>query len=77
MVLNIDKCKIIHLGKNNPNRIYNIENENFQIVNLSTSERSKDGKFRSLISKCISNANRKLGMLRNTFEYFIDFNISI
>ena len=48
------------------------------MANLSTSDEerdlgviiSKDGKFGSHISTCISNANRKLGMLRNTFEYF-------
>ena len=76
MRLNLDKCKIMHFGKNNPRINYTMKDydSNEIIVKEKTdSERdlgiqvSANLKFNAQVSKSACKANSMLGMLKRTF----------
>ena len=78
MPLNLKKCKVMHLGPNNPKVKYNIADGKTNIrhdLEETNSERdlgvilSNDGKWHTQVSKVASKANSILGMLLKTFQY--------
>jgi hypothetical protein len=66
MPFNLDKCKILHFGKNNPNMIYKLNS-----VTLESSEEEKDlgvlvnvnSKKSNQCSKTVKSANKVLGLI--------------
>ena len=70
MEFNIDKCKIMHLGYNNPNNVYSMDG-----INLNETNEEKDLgvtidcklEFDSHIRTVVAKANRVLGMIRISF----------
>ena len=70
MEFNVDKCKIMHLGKKNPKNIYNMNG-----INLDATLKEKDLgvlidcnlDFGSHIKEIVGRANRMLGMIRVSF----------
>ena len=71
MEFNVDKCKIMHLGNQNPNHTYTMDG-----INLTTSKEEKDlgvlvddqlG-FDSHIRSIVKRANRMLGLIRIGFS---------
>jgi hypothetical protein len=73
MGLNIGKCKVMHIGKNNHRHNYHLSDR----VNESTHEEkdlgvyvSSNGQFDSHIGKVVTKANLLLGMVLNTFKVF-------
>ena len=79
MKLNAAKCKIMHIGNNNENRTYSID-DGKKITTLATTEMEKDlgvlvcsnGRWSEQAISAASKANRVLGMMRNTFRYWSD-----
>ncbi len=74
--LNLDKCKIMHIGKNNNQYEYNTMNGKLnQILKTTTLERdigvniSNDLKWEHHIKLIVNKANSKLGLLAKTFRY--------
>ena len=79
MELNTLKCKIMHLGKNNPKRVYHMRDKNTGIsVPLSETVLERDlgimvsaeGSFSHQVNTAVSKANTTLGQMLNTFKYF-------
>jgi ribonuclease P/MRP protein subunit RPP40 len=78
MFLNKGKCKIMHLGKNNPNRRYFMRNQDGTSTELEPTFSEKDLgisitpdlKWTVHIQNVASKANQILEMLKNTFSYF-------
>ena len=81
LYFNVAKCKVMHIGKNNPKQKYYMKIENEQQV-LDTCEEEKDLgitfdsnlNFENHISNITKKANQMLGIIRRTFTY-IDKNI--
>lgn len=77
LYFNIDKCKIMHIGKKNPNHLYTMMDKNHQIKTLgsTTQERdigvilSNDLKVNVHIQAITSRSNSILGQLLNSFKY--------
>lgn len=70
MQFNIDKCKVMHIGKNNSNCVYDIDN-----TPISTTVKEKDlgvvvSNDLKVSSHCVASvktANRMLGLIKRTF----------
>ena len=68
---NIDKCNILHFGKNNPNIEYNMEEK---IISASRTIKhlgiiiEDNLKFEEHMSEIVNNANSKLGIIKNYFH---------
>ena len=70
MEFNVEKCKIMHIGPNNPKNIYNMDS-----INLEETLMEKDLgvlidsklDFGSHIKEVVGRANRMLGMIRVSF----------
>ena len=76
MRLNLDKCKVMHLGKKNPKINYTMKNyinDSLTIIKKTESERdlgiqvSSNLKYNDQISIATSKANKILGILKRTF----------
>ena len=71
MEFNVDKCKIMHLGKTNPKHTYTMGGTS---LTVTTAEKDLgvliDDKlnFRSHIKEIVSKANRVLGLIRIGFD---------
>ena len=71
------KCKVMHLGKNNPKTTYQMKTEDGTYHNLEEVEVEKDLgvevdnklKFSQHIQSKINKANKVLGCLKHTFKY--------
>ena len=71
------KCKVMHLGKNNPNHEYSMYNEDGSIHKLEPVNVEKDLgihiddklKFTNHCQNKINSANRTLRYIRHTFKY--------
>ena len=78
MSLNDSKCKIMHLGKMNPNNEYQITSTTDTQTTMSTTKCEKDLgvfisddlKWQQHVNYACNKANRTMGMLRNTFSHF-------
>ena len=70
MEFNVDKCKIMHIGQNNPKSTYNMDGKNLEAT-LSEKDLGVliDYKldFGSHIKEIVGRANRMLGMIRVSF----------
>ena len=73
---NAKKCKVLHLGKNNPNYSYSMATDN-ATANLETTDLEKDLgvnvdpdlKFSRHIEIQVNKANRILGMIRRSYTF--------
>jgi ribonuclease P/MRP protein subunit RPP40 len=71
MYLNSSKCKIMHIGKKNPQLTYTKANPNGSISMLeSTTCETSDLKLSTHVNNVVSKANQALGMMKNPFSYF-------
>ena len=76
MSFNSSKCKVLHIGRNNPNKVYTMENESGRST-LDTTALEKDLgvhvdpqlNFSQHVEKQANTANKILGMIRRNFEY--------
>jgi len=74
--LNLKKCKVMHIGNENPHNNYHLIDKNNSTYNLTktTEERdlgitiSSDLKWRPQVNIACSTTNKVLGMFRNTFQ---------
>ena len=70
MLFNLDKCKVIHFGRNNPNAVYSLGGVTLEAIDV---ERDlgillqKDLKVSNQCTKVVRTANRVLGMIYRTF----------
>ena len=68
---NVDKCKVIHFGRDNPNTVYSINGKNVKVV---TEEKdlgiivNKDFKVAHQCAVAAKAANRILGLVKRTFS---------
>ena len=77
LFFNVQKCKVMHIGKGNPAFEYEMKdkNENIYQLNPVTSEKDlgitfqNDMKFDIHISNVVNKANRLLGLIKRTFSY--------
>ena len=77
MRLNTSKCKVMHMGKDNPRLKYSIMDQD-QRIPLETTRIEKDlgimisedGSYSAQVTRALSKANTILGRLLNTFKYF-------
>ena len=77
LFFNIQKCKVIHIGKGNPAFMYQMKDENENIYKLTTVTSAKDlgitfqhdMKFDIHINIIVNKANRLLGLVKRTFSY--------
>ena len=73
LFFNIQKCKVIHIGKGNP--ALRDKNENIYELTRVTSEKDlgitfqHDMKFDIHINNIVNKANRLLGLIKRTFSY--------
>lgn len=79
MCFNADKCKVLHLGKNNPNRTYEMRKHGGNDrVQLGTTQLERDLgvqvdcelKFSQHIETQVNKANKLLGLIRSF--YYLD-----
>jgi hypothetical protein len=72
MNFNVEKCKVLHFGKNNPGIVYEMNHTDLESVD---EERDlgilvrKDLKVSSQVNKVVKTANRVLGMIKRSFVY--------
>jgi len=72
LAFNVDKCKVIHYGNNNPNQQYTMNNKPLQ---AATEECDlgvlfeRDLKFSKHISTKINKANSILALIKRSFEF--------
>jgi ribonuclease P/MRP protein subunit RPP40 len=77
MALNFKKCKIMHFGKSNLLRNYEIM-DGSELINLEKTESERDlgiiissnGKTSEQVRTAVSKATRILGLMRKTFRFF-------
>ena len=70
MPLNASKCKVMHVGRDNPSVDYEINREKLQVVELEVDLGvviSKDLKREGQCSKSVKKANQILGLIARTF----------
>ena len=78
MQFNVAKCKVLHIGKNNLNSSYNLLNKTGETVKLENTLFEKDLgvtidsslKFSNHIANQVNKANRILGLIRRTYQFF-------
>ena len=76
-VFNIDKCKMMHFGKDNPNFEYEMSDNQGVTKNLTSVEYEKDLgkhfqdnlKFDRHISLTVNIANRLVGLIKHAFSF--------
>ena len=69
---NTDKCKVLHLGKNNPCNAYFMNGQQLLTVNVErdlgvTFDSSLE--FKEHITKCSSDANKLIGVIKRNISY--------
>ena len=68
---NVDKCKVIHFGRDNPNSVYAINDKTVKVV---TEEKdlgvivNQDLKVANQCAVAVKAANRTLGLIKRTFS---------
>ena len=80
MFFNVDKCKILHIGKDNPNFDYQMEDKDGNSTNLIVVNCEKDLgvyvqdnlKFDKHFSLTVNRANRLVGLIKLAFSYLDD-----
>ena len=76
LYFNVDKCKVLHVGKNNPEHEYNMKiNEEYRLIHKCEEEKDlgvifdKDLLFDAHIQKSINKANQMVGLIKRTFLF--------
>ena len=77
MLFNVDKCKVMHIGKGNPRFEYEMSDNNGNIKVLKSVDCEKDLgvylqdnlKFDKHISLTVNRANRLIGVIKRAFSY--------
>ena len=77
MFFNVNKCKILHIGKDNPQFEYQMEDKDGNVKNLTVVNCEKDLgvyvqdnlKFDQHISITVNRANRLVGLIKRAFSY--------
>ena len=77
MLFNVDKCKVMHIGKDNPRFEYEMSDNNGNIKVLKSVDCEKDLgvylqdnlKFDKHISLTVNRANRLIGLIKRAFSY--------
>ena len=77
MLFNVDKCKVMHIGKDNPRFEYEITDRDGNTKVLKSVELEKDLgvhvqenlKFDKHISLTVNKANRLVGLIKRAFSY--------
>ena len=77
LFFNANKCKVLHIGANNPKFTYKMVDKNNNTVDIKVVEQEKDLgvmfqenlKFDKHISLAVNKANRILGLVKRTFTY--------
>ena len=77
MFFNVDKCKILHIGKENPKFDYQMTDKDGNVKNLLEVECEKDLgiyvqdnlKFDKHISLTVNRGNRLVGLIKRAFSY--------
>ena len=77
MIFNVEKCKVMHLGKNNPRFEYEMTDKDGNTKVLKSVEMEKDLgvnvqenlKFDKHISLTVNRANRLVGLIKHAFSY--------
>ena len=85
MKFNNDKCKVMHIGKNNPSYQYTMLSNSTErtILEVTAAERdlgiiiSKDLKWKCQVQKASNKANAVLGILKRTFSYWTPETVKI
>jgi hypothetical protein len=78
MSFNAEKCKVMHLGRGNPQKQYTMLNKNSDLCTLEATDIEKDLgvhidcnlNFNEHITMQVNKANRALGALKHTIKYF-------
>ena len=76
LYFNVDKCKVMHIGKNNPETKYTMKKGD-SLSDIITCEEEKDLgvtfdrylNFNKHIEQAIGKANKMLGLIKRTFSY--------
>ena len=71
MLFNVEKCKVMHLGTNNPKQAYSIDDKSIAVVDEEKDLGviiQNDLKVSKQCSKVVKTANQILGMINRTFE---------
>ena len=71
MTLNVDKCKVMHLGRNNPQSKYHMNNKVLEIIHEENDLGvliSDDLKWSNHCVQVHTKANRVLGMINRTIR---------
>ena len=77
MIFNVEKCKVMHLGRNNPRFEYEMTDKDGNTEVLKSVEMEKDLgvnvqenlKFDKHISLTVNRANRLVGLIKRAFSY--------
>ena len=77
LFFNANKCKVLHVGPNNPRFVYKMTDKNNNTVDIKEVEQEKDLgiifqqdlKFDQHVSMVVNKANRVLGLIKRTFAY--------
>ena len=77
LFFNANKCKVLHVGPNNPRFVYKMTDKNNNTVDIKEVEHEKDLgiifqqdlKFDQHVSMVVNKANRVLGLIKRTFAY--------
>lgn len=76
MAFNVDKCKVIHYGQNNPQNPYTMMKDGERTKLTEDTEEKDLGvlfdrglKFSNHIAACVNKANRMVGLIRRSFKY--------
>ena len=75
-VFNLNKCKVLHLGLNDPQYEYKMADMNGNLIDVQKVENEKDlgiifqsnMKFDQHISMTVNKANKILGLIERTFS---------
>ena len=71
MKFNTSKCKVVHIGKNNPNKTYEMDNNSLESSPVEKDLGviiTKDLSFDTHIANAIKKAKQMLGMISRTYE---------
>ena len=74
---NINKCKVLHVGKNNKNSDYTLSTENGENIQITVTQEERDLgvvfdqalSFDTHIHNSVNKANKMLGLIKRTFCY--------
>ena len=75
LYFNISKCKVMHIGKNNPKHVYHINDNMYNVLNSTDSERDLgvmfdcNLNFDVHINTCVTKASKMIGIINRSFVY--------